>query len=74
MSDQLVTALVSIVLGIISLAALAVIVSPNAQTGNVIKAGAGGLAQDIGVAVSPVSGSSGLGANLGGLSTFGNGL
>lgn len=74
MSDQLVTALVSIVLGIVSLAALAVIVSPNAQTGNVIKAGAGGLAQDIGAAVAPVSGGAGIGANLGGMSTFGNGL
>lgn len=76
MSDQLVTALVSIVLGIVSLAALAVIVSPNAQTGNVIKAGAGGLAQDIGAAVSPVTGGGGIGTGFGGLGslTMGNGI
>jgi PRD1 phage membrane DNA delivery len=67
-----VTALVSIVLAIIALASLAVIVSPNAQTGNVIKAGAGGLATDIGAAVAPVSGAGG--AALPSLSSIGNGL
>ena len=72
MSDQLVTALVSIVLAIIALASLAVIVSPQAQTGGVIKAASGGLATDIGAAVAPVSG--GMGASLPQLSSLGNGL
>ena len=59
MSDNLVTALVSIVLAIIGLASLAVILSGQAQTSNVIKAGAGGLAQDIQAATAPVSGGMG---------------
>lgn len=74
MSDQLVTALVSIVLAIIALASLAVIVSPQAQTGNVIKAGAGGLAADIGAAVSPVTGGGGLGSSLPSLGSIGSGV
>jgi hypothetical protein len=72
MNDSLVTALVSIVLAIVGLATLAVIVSPNAQTGNVIKAGAGGLAADIGAAVAPVTGGSGM--TLSQLGSIGNGL
>jgi hypothetical protein len=56
MTDQLVTALVSIVLAIIALASLAVIVSPSAQTGGVIKAASGGLATDISAATGPVTG------------------
>lgn len=56
MSDSLTTAIVSIVLAIISLAALATILSPQAKTGSVIQAASGGLAQDIGAAVAPVSG------------------
>ena len=62
MSDQLITAMVSVVLAIIGLAALATVLSPQAQTGNVIKAGSAGLATDIGAAVSPVTG-----GGLGGL-------
>lgn len=57
MSDQLITALVTIVVAIIGLASLSVILSPHAQTSQVIRAGSGGLAQDISVAISPVSGS-----------------
>ena len=65
MSDNLITALVSIVVAIIGLAALSVVLSPNAKTSQVIGAGAGGLAQDIGAAVAPVSGGlGGAGFNL----------
>jgi hypothetical protein len=72
MSDQLVTALVTIVVAIIGLASLSVILSPHATTQGVIKAGAGGLAQDIGAAVSPVTGGGlGVGFSLG---TPGNGF
>lgn len=65
MSDNLVTAIVSIVLAIIGLASLATILSPQAQTSNVIKAGSQGLATDITAAVSPVTGGGGL--TMGGL-------
>lgn len=58
MSDQLITALVSIVLAIIGLAALATVLSSKAQTSQVITSASGGLAQDIGAAVSPVTGAS----------------
>ena len=58
MSENLVTALVSIVVAIIGLAALATVLSPKARTSQVIGAGAGGLAQDIGAAVAPVTGGS----------------
>lgn len=73
MSDNLVTALVSIVLAIISLAALATILSSKAQTSQVIGAASQGLSTDIGAAVSPVTGGGGIG---GGLPTFsfGNGV
>jgi hypothetical protein len=55
-SSELVTALVSVVLAIIGLAALATLLSPQAKTSDVIKAGSGGLATDIGAAVAPVTG------------------
>lgn len=70
MHDNLVTALVSIVGAIIGLAALSVVLSPNAHTSQVIKAAAGALSQTIGAAVSPVTGGT---SSMGGLS-MGNGL
>jgi hypothetical protein len=77
MSDNLVTAIVSIVLAIIGLASLSVILSPNAQTSNVIKSASGGLATDIQAATGPVTGG-GLGGGLsfGGLAapSLGNGV
>jgi hypothetical protein len=76
MSDQLITALVSIVLGIVGLAALATVLSPQAQTSKVIGAGAQGLATDIGAAVSPVSGGGAIGGGLTlpSIGGYGNGL
>ncbi len=74
MSDNLITALVSIVVAIIGLAALATVLSPKAQTAQVVQAGSAGLATDIAAATSPVSGGlssvsvswpSGLGNGLG---------
>jgi len=56
MSDQLITAMVSVVLAIVGLAALATVLSPKASTAKVIQAGAGGLSQTIATAVSPVTG------------------
>lgn len=61
MSDQLVTAIVSIVLAIIGLAALSVVLSKNANTTGVLQSASAGLSTDIGAAVAPVSGS-GLGS------------
>jgi hypothetical protein len=74
MSDQLITALVSIVLAIIGLAALATVLSPKAQTGSVVQAASGGLATDIGAAVSPVTGGSIGTLSMPQLSGIGNGL
>ena len=56
--------LVTIVLAIIGLAVIATLVGKNAQTGNVLTAGAGGLAKDITAAQGPVLGG-------GGISSFG---
>lgn len=72
MSENLITALVSIVVAIIGLAALATVLSPQAQTSKVIGAGSQGLATDIQAAVSPVSGG-GLGS-LPSLNSLGNGV
>lgn len=69
MSDQLITAIVSVVLGIIGLATLAVILSPQAQTSQVTKAASQGLATDIAAAVAPVTGGSG-GLSLPSLGNF----
>ena len=49
---------VTIVLAIIGLAIIAVIVSKKANTAAVLQAGASGLANNIAVAASPVSGAS----------------
>lgn len=63
--NELTVAGVAVVTALIGLAALAVFLSPQAQTSNVIKAASGGLAQNIGVAISPVSGGMGGGYQLG---------
>lgn len=57
MNHEFLNTLSGIVAAIIGLAILAVLVSRNANTSGVIQAGAGGLAQDIGAAVAPVTGS-----------------
>lgn len=46
----------SIALAVIGLATVAVIISKKSNTADVIRAGASGLANNIGVAVSPVTG------------------
>jgi hypothetical protein len=66
MTDQLVTALVTIVVAIIGLASLSVILSPKAATSQVIQAGSSGLAQNISAAISPVTGGSGF-SSFGGM-------
>jgi ABC-type phosphate transport system permease subunit len=61
MSDNLMTGITTVVLGIIGLATIAVLVSKNAQTGNVIQAAASGLGNNIEAAVSPVTNAGGFG-------------
>lgn len=60
MDHNLTTALVTILTGIIGVATIAVIVSRNANTANVIQAGSAGFAQDLSVAISPVGSGGGL--------------
>lgn len=74
MSDQLITAVVSVVLGLIGLAALATFLSSKASTSKVIGAAAGGLSTDIQAATAPVTGNapSSLGGGYAG--SYGNGL
>jgi hypothetical protein len=55
---QISGALLAIVSGAIALAIVAVVVSQRAQTPNVLSAAGGALANVIGAAVSPVSGTS----------------
>ncbi len=64
MSEQLLTAIVTVITAIIGVAILAVLVSGQAQTGAVIKAGAAGFATDLSAALSPVTGGGGLNISL----------
>lgn len=55
--DTTVEAVLSIVLAVVALTGIALVVSKNSNTTNVISTGVGGLANMITVAISPVSGS-----------------
>lgn len=56
MADQLFSSVVTIATAIVGVAILAVLVSKNANTAQVLQAATSGFAQDLGAAVSPVSG------------------
>lgn len=56
MTDKLFDSLLQIALAITGIAILAVLVSKNAQTPQVISSAGGAFAQDISAAVSPVTG------------------
>jgi hypothetical protein len=58
MSDNLTTGIVTVIMGIIGVATIAVIFGTNAKTSTVIQAGGNALAQNIAAAVSPVTGGS----------------
>lgn len=62
--DRLTESVVTIAVAIIGLATLAVIVSKNANTVNVIKAAGGAFNSSLGTAISPVTGGGG-GYNFG---------
>jgi PRD1 phage membrane DNA delivery len=56
MSDNLATGVVSIALGVLGVATLAVIFSTKSNAAGVIQAGGSALANNIAVAVSPITG------------------
>jgi hypothetical protein len=56
MGDKLIESLTTVAVAIVGVAVLAVLVSGQAKTSAVISAGATGFAQDLSVAVSPVTG------------------
>jgi len=64
MSESLVTSITTVILAIIGVAIIAVLVSRNAQTGQVLGAGGNALSQILGAATAPVTGGgfTGLGA------------
>lgn len=66
MSDQLITSVVTVATAIVGVAIVAVLVSRNANTGQVIQAATSGFAQDLAAAVSPVTGGSSMGNFAGG--------
>lgn len=59
MNENFVTGIVTVVVGIIGLASLAVILSPKASTANVIQAASSGLALNLTAATNPFSGGGG---------------
>jgi uncharacterized membrane protein YbjE (DUF340 family) len=58
MSDQLITAIVTVLTAIIGVAIIAVLISKQAATTSVINAGASGFSSILKTALSPVTGSS----------------
>jgi hypothetical protein len=62
--------LTTVLMAIVGLATLAVILSRNANTVNVIRAGSGGFSQAIATAISPITGNTQLGPS-GGFTGFG---
>jgi len=61
MSNELIGSVTTVLLAIVGVAIIAVIVSKNAATSQVIGAGGSAFAQDLGVAISPVTGATGFG-------------
>lgn len=64
MTDQLFSSIVTIATAIVGVAILAVLVSKQANTAQVIQAATGGFAQDLSAAVSPVTGGGFAGAGV----------
>jgi hypothetical protein len=59
MKDQLITSVVTVLTAIVGVAIIAVLVSKNADTANVLTAGGRAFGGALGVALSPVTGGSG---------------
>lgn len=56
MTDHLISSVVTVLTAIVGVAIIAVLVSNSANTSGVISSAAGGFAQDLQAAVSPVTG------------------
>ena len=56
MTESLITSVTTVVMAIVGVAIIALLVSKNAQTGNVISAGSQGLSTGLLSALSPVTG------------------
>ena len=61
------SALTSIIMAVIGVAIIAVLVSQKAATANVLQAGGTAISNVLGAAISPVTGSSGIGINIPGV-------
>lgn len=72
--NELTASVLTVATALVGVAIIAVLVSRNAQTPQVIGAAAGGFAQDIAAAVSPVTGGGGGGFGFGGFSGSGSPL
>lgn len=70
MSDHVVTSVVSILMAVVGVAIIAVLISKQANTSNVISAGTTGFGNILKAAVSPVTGSGGLGGQIPQIGTF----
>jgi membrane DNA delivery protein len=64
MGDTFITSIVTVLTAVIGLAIIAVLVSGNAQTGNVLSSAGNAFANILGAAESPVSSGSSLGGLL----------
>ena len=66
MSNELITSVTTVLTAIIGVAIISVLVSKNANTAGVIQAGGQSFSGALGTALSPVTGSGGLGSFTGG--------
>lgn len=64
MDDKAITAIIGILTAIVGVSVIAVLVSNQANTANVLKAGGSAFSGILQAAVSPVTGGGGLGSNL----------
>jgi uncharacterized membrane protein YbjE (DUF340 family) len=62
MTDQLITSVVTVLTAIIGVAIIATLVSKNANTSQVIQSGGQAFSGSLATALSPVTGSTGLGS------------
>lgn len=72
MDDKLITAFISIITAVIGVSVLSVILSPKAQTANVLGAASGGFAQILNAATAPITGGSSSSGILGSLAGLGS--
>jgi hypothetical protein len=64
MTDSLITSVTTVLMAIVGIAIIAVILSKNSNTGNILGAGGSAFSGALGAALSPVTQSSGMSAVL----------